>query len=204
VYNTILLAVATLAVAWCSYQATMWNGIQTFRLAESNKYSRLAQQTLIQSGQTKAMEEVVIINFIEAAFEKDQRKVDYILRGVRPELANILSNWLKSHPFEKASAPHHPMVMPEYETLMGKRVEESQKMSAKAQGMFDAAQRANANADTYSLLTVTLSMVMFLGAITTKLVRTGPRFVLTLLSAIIFVGVLIFIFFVLPVAHRES
>jgi hypothetical protein len=30
VYNTIMLAIATLAVAWCSYQASLWSGLQTF------------------------------------------------------------------------------------------------------------------------------------------------------------------------------
>jgi hypothetical protein len=86
VYNTILLGIATLAVAWCSYQGTLWNGIQTFRLAESNKYGRLAQQKLIQTGQNKAMEEAVIITFVNAAFDKDTNKVNYILNGLRPEL----------------------------------------------------------------------------------------------------------------------
>jgi hypothetical protein len=202
VYNTIILAIATLAVAWCSYQASLWSGLQTFRLAESNKYSRLAQQKLIQSGQGKAMDEAVIINFIQAVFDNDRRKIDYIIKGVRPELANILSHWLQSHPLETASAPRHPMVMPEYEELMGKRMEESGKMSLKAEEAFKAAQAANMSGDRYSLLTVLLSMVMFLGAITTKLVRTNVRLMLTIVAAIICIGVLIVVFFYMPVAHK--
>ena len=202
VYNTIFLAIATLAVAWCSYQGTLWSGIQTFHLAESNKYNRLAQQKLIQSGQNKAMEEAVIINFIDAVFDKDQRRMDYILKGVRPELANILSNWLRLHPLEDPSAPRHPMVMPEYEAIMGQRVDESEQMTAKAEEMFKAAQAANLNGDRYSLLTVLLSMVMFLGAITTKLVRINVRLMLTVISAIICIGVLIVVFFYMPVAHK--
>lgn len=82
VLNTIMLGIATLAVAWCSYQGALWNGIQTFRLAESNKYGRLAQQRVIQTGQTKAMEEAVIITFVNAALEKDTSKLNYILNGV--------------------------------------------------------------------------------------------------------------------------
>ncbi|TMI86251.1 MAG: hypothetical protein E6H10_00485 [Bacteroidetes bacterium] len=201
VYGTIVLAIATLAVAWCSYQSTLWNGIQTFRLAESNKYSRLAQQKLIQSGQNKAMEEGVIINFVDAVLSKDQTKIDYIIGGVRPELANILSNWLQSHPLESASAPRHPMIMPEYEAIMGQRLDESQKMSEKAEETFRTAQVANLNADRYSLFTVLFSLVLFLGAITTKLVRINVRLIITLLSAIICVGGLIVVFFYLPVAH---
>ena len=202
VYNTVMLAIATLAVAWCSYQAVLWNGIQTFQLAESNKYSRLAQQTLIQSGQNKAMEEAVIINFVDAVLNKNQSRIDYIMKGVRPELANILSHWLQLNPLQSDSAPRHPMAMPEYEELMGKRIEESGKMSLKAEEAFKAAQAANMHGDTYSLLTVIFSMVMFLGAITTKLVQTNVRLMLTIISAIICIGVLIVVFFYMPVAHK--
>jgi len=201
VYNTIILAIATLSVAWCSYQGTLWNGIQTFRLAESNKYSRLAQQKLIQSGQNKAMEEAVIINFVDAVLNKDQKKIDYILKGVRPEMASILSNWLQSRPLDSASSPRHPMVMPEYEAMMGHRVDESDKMSEKAGEMFKAAQVSNLTSDRYSLLTVLFSMVLFLGAVTTKLVRTNMRLFVTLLSAIICTGGLIVVFFFLPLAR---
>jgi len=201
VYNTAMLAIATLAVAWCSYQGNLWSGIQTFDLAGSNKYGRLAQQKMIQSGQNKAMEEAVIIDFINAAFNKDKKKMDYILRGVRPELANILSSWLQSRPFEIDTAPHHPMVMPEYEALMEKRINESKEMSDKGEEMFKAAQAANLNSDKYGLLTVMFSMVMFLAAIATKLVRTPPQFILGLIAAVICIGGLILIFFNMPVAH---
>ena len=202
VYNTILLAIATMAVAWSSYQGSLWNGIQTFRLAESNKYGRLAQQKLIQSEQNKAMEEAVIIEFFNAAFDKNERKIKYILRGLRPEMANVLSNWMQSHPFENDTAPSHPMIMPEYEALMKNRIDESEKMNAKGAEMYQQAQKANIRADRYSFLTVLFSSVMFLGAITTKLVRPKPRFVLSVLSALICLGGLILLFFYMPVAHK--
>ena len=201
-FNTILLAIATLAVAWCSYQAALWSGIQTFRLAESNKYGRLAQQKMIQSGQNKAMEEGAIITFVNAAFDGDTNKVNYILKGLRPELATILSNWLKSNPFEKSSAARNPMLLPEYQGIMETRMKESEDLSAKGTEMFKQAQQANLNGDTYSLLTVMFSMVMFLGAITTRLVRLAPLLMLTVISVIICVGSLILVLFNMPIAHK--
>jgi hypothetical protein len=201
VCNTIILAVSTLAVAWCSYQAALWNGIQTFKLAESNKYSRLAQQKLIQSGQNKGMEEAVMITFINAALSKDSVKMNYILRGVRPELANILSNW-KSHAFGTTAGPLNPMVMPEYEAIMEKRLAESENMSEQAALMFSSAQIANLNGDRYSLFTVLFSMVLFLGAITTKLARIHVRLLLTIVSAIICLGSLVLIVTNMPIAHK--
>ena len=202
VYNTILLAIATLAVAWCSYQGSLWSGIQTFRLADSNKYGRLAQQKLIQSGQNKAMEEGLIIEFVNAAFHNDDKKISYILRGVRPELATILSAWMKMQPFENTAAPQHPMVMPEYELLMRNQVEESEKMNKKSADLFNLAQKANLISDEYCFLNVLFSAVMFLGAITTKLVRNRPRIFLSIISLIMCIGGLIIIFLQLPIAHK--
>ena len=79
-YNTVILAIATLAVAWCSYQAALWNGIQTFCLADSNKYGRLAQQNAIQAGQKIAMDEAVMITFMDAVLNKNQQRIDYMLQ----------------------------------------------------------------------------------------------------------------------------
>lgn len=203
VYNTILLAIATLAVAWCSYQGSLWSGVQTFRLAESNKYGRLAQQKAIQAGQNKAMEEAVIIDFVNAAFSRDEPKQNYILRGLRPQLSEILSSWLRNRPFENDSAPRHPMVMHEYESLMQKRLSESEKLNAKSQDVFNKAQEANLVSDNYIFLTVMFSAVMFLGAITTKLSRNRTRLLLSLVSFLICLAGLIVVFFQMPMATRS-
>jgi hypothetical protein len=202
VYNTIILAIATLSITWCSYQSSLWNGIQTFRLAESNKFNRLAQQQIIQAGQEKAMEESLIISFINAAYEKDQKMIDYILKGVRPELSKIMSDWLQANPFENLSAPRHPMVMPAYQELMDRRIGESKKMSEKAGEMFETAQRANTISDRYILLTVIFSMVMFLGAIATKLTRLQLGYTLVIISGLICIGCLIFLLFNMSTAHK--
>src|SRR5215467_8480467 len=121
IYNTIILAVATLCAAWCSYQGSLWNGIQTFRLADSNKYSRLAQQILIRSDQAKTMEESAIISFVDAVFDKDKKRIDYMLKGLRPELSTILSEWMRLSALNDSTVPRNPMNMPGYIELMKKR-----------------------------------------------------------------------------------
>jgi hypothetical protein len=202
IYNTIILAVATLCAAWCSYQGSLWNGIQTFRLADSNKYSRLAQQTLIRSDQAKTMEESAIISFMDAVFDKDKKRIDYVLKGVRPELSNVLSEWMQHDPFNDSTAPRNPMTMPGYVELMKKRTEESEKLSEKASEAFDGGSKANLTSDNYSFLTVMFSTVMFLSAITTKLVRPQARFLLLVVSALICAAVLLLTIVTMPIAHR--
>jgi hypothetical protein len=75
IYNTVILAIATLCAAWWSYPGSLWNGIQTFRLADSNKYARLSQQILIRSDQAKTMEETAIITFMDASFDKTKKEL---------------------------------------------------------------------------------------------------------------------------------
>jgi hypothetical protein len=51
----------------------LWGGIQTFRLAHSNKYARLAQQTRIQANQQMTMEEVAIVSFMDAVLDQNKK-----------------------------------------------------------------------------------------------------------------------------------
>lgn len=200
--NTIILAIATLGVAWCSYQATLWGGIQTFRLAESNKYGRLAQQKAILAGQSTAFEEAAIISFVNAVLDNDQKKVNYVLTGVQPQLQSILLNWLDLRRTNGASAPAHPMATPLYAQLQKERLGESEKLSAKGSEVYKEAEDANYNSDRYSFLGVMFSMVMFLGAVATKLVRIGPRITLALASSLICLAAVAWMIIYLPIAHK--
>ena len=200
--NTIILSIATLAITWCSYQSNLWNGIQTFNLAQSNKFGRNAQQQTIQSGQRRQMDEAIIITFVEDAFYKREDKIKYILRGVRPEMSKILSDWMQMHPFENPSAPFHPMAMPGYEKLMEKDMAESEKLLANSQLLFEKATRANTISDRYSLLTVIFSMVMFLAAIGAKAVRIRISFTLIVVAGLVCIGVLFLLFLYMPIATK--
>jgi len=200
--NTIILSIATLAITWCSYQTNLWNGIQTFNLAQSNKFSRQAQQLAIQSGQRRQMDEAVIISFFDEAFYKKEDKIKYILRGVRPELSKIMSDWIQLHPFENPSAPFHPMAMPGYKELIEKDMAESEKSLAKAELLYEEANRANTISDRYSLLTVIFSMVMFLAAIGAKIIRIRLSFTLMIVSGLVCICVLILLFLYMPIASK--
>jgi len=202
IYNTIILAVATLCAAWCSYQGSLWDGIQTFRLSDFSKYSRFAQQILIRSDQAKTMDEGAVISFMDAVFEKDKTRMDYMLKGLRPELSKILSDWMQLNALNDSTAPRNPMLTPAYLELMKTRIEESEKMNAKAAEAFDGGNKANLVSDTYNFLTVMFSTVMFLSAITTKLVRPQAGLLLLLISALICIAVLLLTIFSMPIAHR--
>jgi hypothetical protein len=63
-------------------------------------------------------------------------------------------------------------------------------MSEKASEAFNSGSKANLISDNYGFLAVMFSTVMFLSAITTKLVRPQARLLLLVISALICIAVL--------------
>jgi len=200
--NTLILAIATLAITWCSYQSNLWNGIQTFNLAQANMFSRDAQEQALESGQRKQMDEAIIITFYDDVFYKKEDKIKHILRGVRPELSKIMSEWKESNPFVNPSTPFHPMAMPGYKELIEKDMAETKSIRSKSEIAFEKAIRANTVSDRYSLLTVIFSMVMFLAAIGAKITRIRLSFTLIVVSGLVCIGVLILLFLYMPIATK--
>ena len=125
-----------------------------------------------------------------------------MLKGLRPELSKVLSDWMQHDPVNDSTAPRNPMTMPGYLELMKKRTEESEQMSQRASEAFDSGNKANLISDNYSFLTVMFSTVMFLSAITTKLVRPPARFLLLVISVLICSAVLLLTILTMPIAHR--
>ena len=152
--------------------------------------------------QKRQKDEAIIITFFNDAFYKKENKIKYILRGVRPELSKIMSDWMQMHPFENPSAPFHPMAMPGYHELVEKDMVESEKLSSKSELAFEKATRANTISDRYSLLTVIFSMVMFLAAIGAKITRIRLSFTLIVVSGLVCICVLILLFLYMPIATK--
>lgn len=200
--NTLILAIATLAVTWCSYQSNLWNGVQTFRLADANVLNRLANEKRLEMGQSKDVDVAIIVEFADAVLDSNERKIGYILRGVRPEMKVLLSNWLAKNPEKDPSVAFHPLLMEEYNKLMKGSIRESHELEKKSIELWESADRANTISDNYNLFTVIFSMVMFLGAIGTKITHHRLSFGLILFSGILCMVVLAIVFFTMPLAVR--
>jgi len=53
---SILMAVATVATTWCAYQATVWGGIQTFRITEASAAGREGASLWLKAQQERALD----------------------------------------------------------------------------------------------------------------------------------------------------
>jgi hypothetical protein len=197
IVSTILLSLAALAVTWCSYQSNLWNGVQSFKLAESNLYSRQAQQNLLTVKQRQEIDAAVAIDFLGAVLDNKQKHIDYYLSRGKSDLRSILASWLTSNPLQNRQAPAHPLATREYEEMISKALAQSDSAISQSEILWKQAQQANSISDKYTLATVIFSLVMFLGAIATKMTQSRITKIFLAFAGIIFLVVLAMLF-ILP------
>src|SRR6266700_3098805 len=64
--SAIVLALATMASAWCGYQSARWSGVQTFRLAVIRTTGREAASQSIKAFGLRRLDASMFINYVEA------------------------------------------------------------------------------------------------------------------------------------------
>lgn len=158
----VLLSLAMLASAWCAYQANLWTGVQTFRLAAANKAGREGSKATLEALQLRAFDAAMLMCFIEAQ-TRDNQRLEYILRDrFRPEMKKAVEAWLKTDPFNTPDAPPSPFKMAEY---VQRELEDAKRHDALSAREHATAHEANQVSDTYVLLTVAFTSVLFFGGI---------------------------------------
>lgn len=110
----VVLSLAAMSSAWCAYQATLWAGVQTFRLAAANKAGRESSTASIEALQVRAFDASMFISYIQARNEGNERQEKFLLQRFRPEMKKAIEAWLKTDPFNNPAAPLAPFKMAEY------------------------------------------------------------------------------------------
>jgi hypothetical protein len=186
----LVLALATMASAWCAYQATLWGGVQTFRLAAASKAGRDNVKNSIEGMQARSFDATMFIHYLEARAQGRKDLEDLLYRRFRPEMKRAVDAWLKTEPFANPEAPPHPLKMKEYvlevETEAGKQAEIGIQMETDAK-------HANENSDRYVLLTVLFASVLFFGGITGMIDIPWLRKTLGILALTFFLSIMIFL-----------
>src|SRR5437879_13491375 len=64
--SAMVLALATMASAWCGYQSALWSGVQTFRLAALSTASRKAPAQSMNAMESRRLDASMLIKYGEA------------------------------------------------------------------------------------------------------------------------------------------
>ena len=175
--TTIVIALATIASAWCAYEATRWGGIQTFRLVAAGAAGGKSTEKTLRAGQMRMIDGILFIEYLKAKNRKEDALSEFFYERFRPEAKRATDAWLATNPFQNPRAPAHPFIMKEYILEPEK---EAKHLSKESSLRFNEARQANQNSDDYVMLTVLVASVMFFGGISTQF--KTPKYRITLLA----------------------
>lgn len=183
----VVLSLAMLASAWCVYQANLWSGVQTFRLAAANQAGRQSSKVTLEALQLRAVDAAMLFNYLQARTQGNE-VLEKILRDrFRPEMKKAVEAWLATDPFNNPTAPPSPFKMAEY---VQKELEEAKGHDEWSTREHLAAEAANETSDTYVLLTVALTSVLFFGGIAGSFRSRRLRIAFLVIALLLFVATL--------------
>jgi hypothetical protein len=190
VWSAVLLAAATVASAWCAYQAALWGGDQLRQLATANAAHFKSLRDDNVASASRLIDVGTFLNVIESDTRGDHQIASYIIEHARPEFRATLEDW-----FERRRAGHEPVELPFAQPSYRLAAEERAEVSLReANAAIKAANEANGHGDLFVLHTVLFaSALFFLGSASSAsrrflrksmLVLGTAVFVLTVLSMI--------------------
>src|SRR5262245_5216449 len=160
-----LLALATLATAWCGYQASAWSGDSSKGFASSAETRIQATQASTQAGQRRIDDQLYFNGWLDAYTAGDKRLAEIYRRRFRPELEPAFKAWLTQPPATNPHAAPGPLYVKEYRPVD----DASKELHATADEHFSEATNAKIYADRYILATVFMAAVLFFAGISLRL-----------------------------------
>jgi hypothetical protein len=194
--SAILMALATLGTAWCSYQSSEWNGQSSSFATEAGRANQKAALFHLEGNQVTSLQAKMFTEFMDAQMTGKENLARFYSDRFPPELRKAYDAWLAEKPFENPKADPHPFVPNLYQPRF---VQDARQANADA-GRNDAeAKRTSRIAAEYLSNTVLFAAVLFFAGTSAKFdhryVRQSSFFFAT--AAFLFAAVRMFL---LPVA----
>ena len=190
----IVLGLAAILTAWCSFQAARAGGDVTQNYADQQSLIASANDTYAQSDQQSQLEQQFFLSYAINASQGNDGATNYLENTMSDELAAAV-NWWFDQPDE--TSPPTPFVdeNPEYQNLPSQvLLDEGNATMDQADAARVAAEAANKIGDRYGLANVFFAIVLFLAGIATLLQRTKIQVgILVLGLAMLVVGSVIMV-----------
>ena len=181
----VLLALAAVATAWSSYQASRWTGEQakTFAAASAARVESTRASSLANT-QTQ-IDVSVFTQWVDAALRDETELATFYEQRFRDEFKPAFQAWLRTDPFDDPSAPPSPFAMDEYRLAATQQADE---LSATAEASAEEARVYIQRATNYVLGVVLFATSLFFAGISTKLNSTRLRGVILAVGCVVFLS----------------
>lgn len=106
--SAILMALATLSTAWCSYQSSKWNGQSGDFATKAVRLEQKASLLHLEDNQIIDIQVKLFMEFIDAKVAGNDKLAQYYSDRFPPELRAAYDRWLAQKPLENPKADQHP------------------------------------------------------------------------------------------------
>jgi hypothetical protein len=192
----LLLALTTLATAWCGYQAARWSGEQSQHYARASATRIKSQQAATRAGQLRIDDLLYFNGWLDAREAGDAQLAAIYRARFRAEFVPAFRAWIAQRPFTDPRAVPGPLYMPEYRSADLAR---SAKLDAAADELYREGTAAKSYDDKYILSTVFFAAVLFFAGISLRLDWRPLRIAVLGMALALLTGGLAFVL-TLPVA----
>ena len=176
----VVLGLSALATAWSSYQASLWDGIQSKNYTQASAARTDAAQQRSAGNQFRIADLTVFESYIDAVLTGNDEVALFYRERFREEFETAFTAWLALDPLNDPAAPASPLAMPEYHLAADA---EAERLEERADALFTAGENANRNSDTYTLTTLLFAAALFFAAIADRFDFARTRIILLALAA---------------------
>jgi hypothetical protein len=182
---TVLLALAAVATAWCSYQASRWNGEQAKASAGASAARFQAGRAADLANTQTEIDVATFTQFVNAYARGEDELIDFYRARFRPEFAPAVEAWIGTRPLVNPDAPLTPFRMPQYELAA---TADADRLDRQAE-VFAADARLNIQrASNYVLGVVLCAVALFFAGMSAKMNSAASRLTLLVLGCLVFAG----------------
>jgi hypothetical protein len=180
----VLMALATLSTAWCSYQSAAWTRKSNRLMNEFNALERRAGLQTMQGMQQATIHTAMFMQLLAAQQAGNERLVNFYVERFPPDVRKAYDAWLAERPFENPNADPHPFVPNLYE-VRGTR--EAAEANAKAANSLQQARNAGSVSGQYLANTVLFATVLFFASASGKFEQRRVRVLAFAFAVAVFV-----------------
>jgi hypothetical protein len=165
--TVILISLAAVGTAWCSYQSARWSALQALDYSKANA-ARVEASTYADRANAHRIVDIMIFAEYMRAADQHEAYAKFVRQRFDPPLERAVNAWFATDPFHNPKAPRSPFAMSAFHLPE----EDAEREATTRAGAFvEEAVAANGTSDNYVFLTVLFAFSSFLGGIAIKLKR---------------------------------
>jgi hypothetical protein len=182
---TVLLALAAVATAWSSYQATRWNGEQAKASSSVNKARIEAARASDLANAQKQVDVATFMQWVDAYASGDTQLVSFYRERFREEFRPAFEAWIATRPLRTDDAPPTPFAMPQYRLAAES---EAASLDEDAEELSSMVRQNIQRASNYVLGVVLFAVSLFFAGMSTKLTALALRKTMLGIGYALFLG----------------